>query len=259
MLHPLERLASVGSVSVAFCSIFSDVPPSGCGIDARFRSRPLVRSTSRGECNVKILTRDDAQSLIKIFALSCMLLIASFFFWAISAKADAPDPRYQMIQNAGSSQHQTKVTRHHRKAARTRAVVDANGGLASGLVQSKKTGASARVSAQYAPQFQAYIDDLEANGAVVRFLGGIRHGKCWSGGLHPCGKAIDVCQLSRGRVDARCRLPGRDRIAQIAAAHGLFEGGQWCHSDYGHAQVGTTAAACGSQLAHRRKHTVAMR
>jgi hypothetical protein len=25
----------------------------------------------------------------------------------------------------------------------------------------------------------------------------------------------------------------------------LFEGGRWCNSDYGHAQIGVTAAACG--------------
>jgi len=30
--------------------------------------------------------------------------------------------------------------------------------------------------------------------------------------------------------------------------HGLFEGGRWCNSDYGHAQVGVTAAACGDRF-----------
>lgn len=28
---------------------------------------------------------------------------------------------------------------------------------------------------------------------------------------------------------------------------GLFEGGRWCNSDYGHAQVDVTAAACGER------------
>jgi len=45
-------------------------------------------------------------------------------------------------------------------------------------------------------------------------------------------------------VDARCHLPPRRTLAQIAASHGLFEGGRWCNSDYGHAQLGVTAADC---------------
>lgn len=118
---------------------------------------------------------------------------------------------------------------------------------ANGNVVSHKTGATAHVGAQFASRFQAYIDDIEAHGATVRFMGGIRRGHCWSGGMHPCGKALDVCQTGRGRVDARCHLPSRHELARIAAAHGLFEGGQWCHSDYGHAQVGESAAACGSR------------
>lgn len=115
----------------------------------------------------------------------------------------------------------------------------------TGLVISKKTGATARVGAQHTATFQAYIDDIEAHGGVVRFMGGTRKGRCWSGGMHPCGRALDVCQTGRGRVDPRCHLPGRQALAQIASAHGLFEGGQWCDSDYGHAQVGESAAACG--------------
>ncbi len=120
-------------------------------------------------------------------------------------------------------------------------------------VKSKATGATATVGASFASKFQAYIDDLEAAGAKVYFMGGIRKGKCWSGGKHPCGQALDVCQLSRGKVAAKCNLPSRTQIAAIAARNGLFEGGQWCHSDYGHAQVGVSAAACGTTLAAKRK------
>ena len=111
-----------------------------------------------------------------------------------------------------------------------RIVLDANGNGA-GSVVSHKTGATARVSPQYAAKFQGYIDAIETAGGVVRFMGGIRRGKCWSGGMHPCGRALDVCQLGRGRVDPRCHLPSRHELGRIAAAHGLFEGGQWCHSD----------------------------
>ena len=125
--------------------------------------------------------------------------------------------------------------------------LDANGNEA-GVVMSHKTGAMARVGAAYSGRFQAYIDDLENNhGARVRFMGGIRHGRCSIYSEHPCGKALDVCQLRRGVVDPRCHLPGRAALGQIAAAHGLFEGGRWCDSDYGHAQVGVTAPDCGDR------------
>jgi hypothetical protein len=117
-----------------------------------------------------------------------------------------------------------------------------------GVVTSHKTGARARVGIAHAARFQAYIDDLERNhGARVLFMGGIRPGHCASYSLHPCGRALDVCQLSRGVVDARCHLPPRRTLAQIAAAHGLFEGGRWCNSDYGHAQLGVTAGDCGDR------------
>lgn len=138
--------------------------------------------------------------------------------------------------------------------------IDANGNQASSCqVVSRKTGAKATVGCAHVAKFQAYIDDLEAGGASVRFMGGVRRGRCSSSSMHPCGAALDVCQLSRGRVDGRCNLPGRSSIASIAARHGLFEGGLWCHSDYGHAQAGETAAACGSKLARRHggRHRVA--
>ena len=131
-------------------------------------------------------------------------------------------------------------------------VLDANGNP-SGIIVSARTGARARVGVAYAARFQAYINDLENNyGARVLFMGGIRPGRCSPSSEHPCGKALDVCQLRRGVVDRRCNLPGRAVIGQIAAAHGLFEGGRWCNSDYGHAQVGTTASACGERRIARQ-------
>lgn len=132
-------------------------------------------------------------------------------------------------------------------SAKKKATIDANGN-ASGpcTVVSHKTSARAVVGCSHVAAFQGYVDDLENGGATVYFMGGTRRGKCWSGGLHPCGKALDVCQLSRGRVAAKCHLPGPRRIAAIADRHGLFEGSKWCSSDYGHAQVGISAEACGS-------------
>jgi len=153
--------------------------------------------------------------------------------------------------------HAGSAERHSHNPAAAEPVADANG---NGVVRSRKTGATARVGASHAGKFQAYIDDLEAHGVVVRFMGGIRRGRCSSGHMHPCGRALDVCQLSRGRVDSRCHLPSRQAIAAIANQHGLFEGGQWCHHDYGHAQVGVSAAACGEQrvyAAKRHRHRLA--
>ena len=94
--------------------------------------------------------------------------------------------------------------------ARTQsAALDANGNT-MGVIVSAKTGARARVGVAYAARFQAYIDDLETNhGARVLFMGGIRPGHCSPSSEHPCGKALDVCQLRRGVVDSRCNLPGR--------------------------------------------------
>jgi len=130
--------------------------------------------------------------------------------------------------------------------AMVKGALDGNGNKAPGTVVSYKTGARARVGIAYAARFQAYINDLEKNyGARVLFMGGIRPGRCLPESQHPCGKALDVCQLAWGKVDPRCNLPDRVTLGRIAAAHGLFEGGRWCHSDYGHVQTSVTAAACG--------------
>jgi len=150
---------------------------------------------------------------------------------------------------AGFTEVTTEVTKATTSVATPIPVarpLGASGDKLDGIVMSAKTGARARVGVAYAARFQAYIDDLEKNyGARVLFMGGIRPGRCLPESEHPCGKALDVCQMKRGVVDPRCNLPGRVALGQIAAAHGLFEGGRWCHSDYGHAQIDVTAPACG--------------
>jgi hypothetical protein len=148
-----------------------------------------------------------------------------------------PPEQAQQIQQAQRTELQSQQVH----------ALDANGN--KGIVISHKTGARARVGVAYAARFQAYIDDLENNhGARVLFMNGIRPGRCSPASEHPCGKALDVCQRRRGVVDPRCNLPGRVALGHIASGHGLFEGGRWCNSDYGHAQVGVTAAACGDRF-----------
>jgi hypothetical protein len=147
--------------------------------------------------------------------------------------------------NLPNKQRQARLSKEASKDWVHPPAVDANGNT-MGLIISSKTGARARVGAAYSLRFQAYINDLENNyGARVLFMGGIRPGRCSIYSEHPCGKALDVCQLRRGVVDSRCHLPNRTTLAKVAASHGLFEGGRWCDSDYGHAQVGVTAPACG--------------
>ena len=73
--------------------------------------------------------------------------------------------------------------------------------------------------------------------AANTFYGRPSPRSCSIFGEHPCGKALDVCQLRRGVVDPRCNLPGRVALGRIAASHGLFEGGRWCDLDYGHARL----------------------
>jgi formylglycine-generating enzyme required for sulfatase activity len=52
-------------------------------------------------------------------------------------------------------------------------------------------------------------------------MGGL--GRCWSGGMHPCGQALDLCQRRRGVVDPCRHLPGRANIA-AARAHSAWSG-----------------------------------
>ena len=146
------------------------------------------------------------------------------------------------VQNDDEYRHPAPDADRHRQPA-----LGAKSNMA-GIVTSRKTGARARVGIAHAARFQAYIDDLESNhSARIFFMGGIRPGRCSSSRMHPCGKALDVCQLRRGVVDPRCHLPPRRTLAQIASSHGLFEGGRWCNSDYGHVQLGMTARDCRDQ------------
>ena len=173
----------------------------------------------------------------------------------MTRKAMAPIATFLLVAFANPSEAKRPPHYHNHHHHNHYRPIDGNGNPAKGVVRSGKTGATARVSPSYAPAFQGYVNELETQGASIRFMGGYRHGRCASYSLHPCGKALDICQVSRGRVDARCHLPGRQAIAAIAERHGLFEGGRWCQSDYGHVQVGATAAACGpNSYASARRH-----
>jgi hypothetical protein len=97
-----------------------------------------------------------------------------------------------------------------------------------------KSGAKAYVASSSQAKFQALINWLDQRDYPIKFMGGWRRGKCWTGGMHPCGKAIDINQVSRGRVVAR--LPAG--VDAFARSIGLVPGSGWCNQDQGHFQVG---------------------
>ena len=161
--------------------------------------------------------------------------------------------------------HQARTTHTHRQAHShrvasttstyrsddedSRAEQPSVGVSGGGIVRSHKTGATARVSVAFASTAQAVVDDLEQNyGAAIKFMGGYRRGPCASWSLHPCGLAIDLCQLARGVVDGRCNMPSRAIEEKVARAHGAYSGGEWCNNDRGHIQAKETAAPCGHNL-----------
>lgn len=156
-----------------------------------------------------------------------------------TAPAGKPAARSHALNAPRTARHSGRSRKTHQRASL--AV------LGPGIVRSRKTGATARVAARYAARFQAYVDDLEAHGAEVFYMGGIRPGRCSAASQHPCGSALDVCQDWRGHVSGArdCHLPRPPEMAVIAARNGLEEGGQWCRSpDYGHAQVVKTGTIC---------------
>lgn len=106
-------------------------------------------------------------------------------------------------------------------------------------IRSGKTGETATVAAEYAGRFQSFLDDLEAHGATIYYMGGIRSGHCSIGSQHPCGWAVDFCQDYYGHVSGArdCRLPEPAEFHKIVVAHGLHDGSVWCRSDYGHVQA----------------------
>src|SRR3569833_3299779 len=105
------------------------------------------------------------------------------------------------------------------------AVRDANGNIAHSLVtiRSRKTGATARVDAQYASEFQSYVDDLEGRGAVIRFMGGFRRGRGGGAARRPCGRARGGGRRARGRGGAGGRRPRPAARAAGAGGRGRGE------------------------------------
>jgi hypothetical protein len=127
--------------------------------------------------------------------------------------------------------------RHARRARRHLARQGAGCGSLSTVRAS--SGATACVASSAASKFQALINDLEATGYRIDFMGGWRRHGSVAESKHPAGLALDINQVGRGRVTRR--LPGN--ATAIAARYGLLHGAVWHHSDAGHFEVMSTRTA----------------
>lgn len=182
-------------------------------------------------------------------ALALVALSSSFAHARVECLSDVDGTR-AICKDTSQPAASARVTTRHKAAKAARVVTREYG---PSVIRSGKTGVTTTVAPQYRAQFQGYIDAIEAAGATIYYMGGYRRGKCSiPRHKHPCGMAIDICQDRRGHVSGarNCNLPKPAQLAAIAAAHGLLEGGVWCRSDYGHAEVRTErqAMGCGSNL-----------
>lgn len=166
---------------------------------------------------------------------------------SVAPKIDvAAIPAYPIEQSTKGYRHTRQIGTRARKAVREASAPiqaeQANPGprpLDSGVIRSEKTGATARVDSAYQAKFQALLDDFEAHGATVYYMGGRRPGHCSLGSQHPCGWAVDFCQDYRGHVSGArdCNLPRPAEFHALVRAHGLYDGSVWCSTDYGHVQA----------------------
>lgn len=135
-----------------------------------------------------------------------------------------------------------------KKAKRAVRATDANGNW---LVPVRSdSGKTAKVASRYARQFQGFIDDLEAHGYRIDFMGGWRRsGTCRSCDAHPAGRAIDINQTARNRVTRK--LPAN--VTSIAARHGICHGAIWDRPDGGHFEIAEKSRATSCRR-FARKH-----
>ena len=107
----------------------------------------------------------------------------------------------------------------------------ANGatGLVSLTTITSKSGNSTKVGATYAPNFQSFIDDLEATGYKITSLGGYANRANANNpnvkSYHAMGAAIDINPASNPNRSTKTDLP--QETGALAAKHGLGWGMNW--------------------------------
>ena len=128
------------------------------------------------------------------------------------------------------------------RQVRDRAPIVSRGGLVS-----IQCGPRAiKVASGASRQFASFCNDLYAS-FKFRAIGGWRPGKCWVGGKHPCGGAIDVSQSCRSRGPGHC-LPRDFPVAlteRLADRYGLQPGSRWGYRDVGHFEIKNGLASNG--------------
>jgi hypothetical protein len=101
-------------------------------------------------------------------------------------------------------------------------------------IQSPCSKATAKIDRGVAGAFRGLLGDLCRQGYKPRFMGGWRRGQCAPPRhKHPCGWAIDIDQVARGRVTQR--QPGN--VNAMARRWGLLHGAEWRNNDRGHFEV----------------------
>lgn len=140
-------------------------------------------------------------------------------------------------------------TAAHSRRSREASLRPSHGKSGSGIVRSRKTGATAHVSPSWQPVAQAAVDALESAGASIYYMGGYRPGTCSLANQHACNGALDICQDSRGHVSGLrdCDMPPPAEFNRIITAAGAFGGEVWCNTDYGHIQRQFSGAKCSNR------------
>lgn len=135
--------------------------------------------------------------------------------------------------------------RVNRKRGKARAVRARSGG-SSYLISIQCGPRQVKVAATAAAQFRGFCADLYPQ-FKFSAVGGWRPGKCWTGGKHPCGGALDVAQTCRSRGPGHC-LPRNFPVAlsdRLAEKYGLQSGCRWGHRDCGHFEIKGALASNG--------------
>ncbi len=104
-------------------------------------------------------------------------------------------------------------------------------------VISSPSGAKFRVSSEFAPNFQRFIDGYEREGGVIGKNSGGLSGRPGNASYHPMGRAIDVNQIGYGIRGGGKLLPNEveERLAEEA---GLYPGSKFKRRhDAGHFEV----------------------
>ncbi|WP_020092304.1 hypothetical protein [Methylobacterium sp. 285MFTsu5.1] len=115
--------------------------------------------------------------------------------------------------------------------------------MRSGLATVKASnGRSFQVAAEYARNFQGFIDDYEKAGGVIGPNSGGNNERAHNASYHPVGRAIDVNQVGRGVRAGGVTLP-LDVEDALAAKWGLRSGNSFRSNDNGHFEVNRAAMA----------------